>query len=395
MLNANTGDNKNLVIIIVRDSSGCSHVRLRWNALYYGGFKDIGFKPVITGIPCFDPGWLKRCKAVIYQRPINDVDLEILEKYRAYQPKFGYKIVFECDDQVFPIQGEGIPTYNMASHNFNKDLNHLRSNVAKALSMVDEVVVSTDFLKQAFETEFKFHNIRVIKNVVPRFLWSYPRKENKTEDLVKPTILYTGSSCHYRNPVEPRPPSPSEPNGFQGITAQFGDFENVWPEWIKKMVMEDKINLIVMGNIPFFWSDITNKIKYVPWKDCSSYPRAVMEQNADFQIAPLVENNFNKCKSSLRFTESCATGSLLLGTVFKSNFDSPYEEIHDDCKMIDGISLEELDKRFWKLCKKEKYNEILNWQYDFINKNGYWMESTKHADEWISMIDGNPNEKFI
>ena len=40
------------------------------------------------------------------------------------------------------------------------------------------------------------------------------------------------------------------------------------------------------------------------------------------------------------------------------------------------------------------YNEVLNWQYNFINENGYWMESNKHAQEWLCMIDGG-NNNFI
>ena len=161
------------------------------------------------------------------------------------------------------------------------------------------------------------------------------------------------------------------------------------------MVKEDKIEFTVVGSQPYFFAEIANKIKQLPWKDTTSYPRQVLEEHADFAIAPIVENQFNKCKSSLRFIEACAAGSLLLGTVFKDNKFSPYEDIADPCKFYPDVTMNEIDERFWALCKKDNYNSILDWQYDQLNNNGWWMESTKHADEWMSMIDGNPNEKFI
>ena len=389
MLNAR--NDKSLVIIIVRDHSGCSHVRLRWNAMYYNGFDQIGFTPIITPQPIFDATILKQTKAIIYQRPIGSQDIAVLQEYKIYQKKFGYKIVFECDDQIFDIDDEGLPEYNMASEGFNKDLQGINERVAKAVSLCDEIAVSTDYLKDAFIKKFNCQNIRVIRNVVPRFLWSYPRKPHITEDLKKPKIIYTGSPCHYRNPCPPK----VDADHPDGILADLGDFDCAWKDWIIKMVKEDKIEFTVVGSQPYFFAEIANKIKQLPWKDTTSYPRQVLEEHADFAIAPIVENQFNKCKSSLRFIEACAAGSLLLGTVFKDNKFSPYEDIADPCKFYPDVTMNEIDERFWALCKKYNYNSILDWQYDQLNNNGWWMESTKHADEWMSMIDGNPNEKFI
>ena len=93
MLNANMNDGKSLVILIVGDSSGCSHIRLRHNALWYCGHEHFGFTPVITPIPIFDPMYLARTKAIVIQRPVTPVHLEMVRRYKALQPKFGYKLV--------------------------------------------------------------------------------------------------------------------------------------------------------------------------------------------------------------------------------------------------------------------------------------------------------------
>lgn len=112
------------------------------------------------------------------------------------------------------------------------------------------------------------------------------------------------------------------------------------------------------------------------------------------RFGPLVENNFNKCKSALRHTESCAAGTVFFGTVFSKDKWSPYEEINPKCKIIDTATVEDIDQIFWSLCKKENYNEVLNWQYNFINEKGYWMESNEHLQKWLCMIDSG-NNTFI
>lgn len=387
MLNANTQniDGKSLVLILFGDSSGCSHYRLRWNALYYGGHEHLGFTPVLMPFPCFDGGWLARTKCILFQRPVAKQHIELVKRYKALQPKFGYKMVFEVDDQVFDIDGQCVPEYNTASLHFKSA--DTTAVCREVLPLFDQIVVSTEYLKRKMEEIFDVHNITVIRNVVPRYLWSYPRKREITEDLKKPTVVYSGSPCHYRNPVPARQPSPQEPNGFAGISPLKGDMDNAWCDWVLKNVREDKINFVVMGALPYFWEPIKDKIKFIPWVDCNSFPRQVMETNADFSFAPLVNNTFNKCKSSLRFTESCAAGQVFLGTVFDTDKDSPYEEIHELGKVSESATVEQIDEKFWNLCKKENYNKVLNWQYDFVNKGGYWLESDKHANEWLAMVD--------
>lgn len=285
-------DGKSLVIILVSDTSGCSHIRLRHNALWYCGHEHFGFTPVITPIPIFDPMYLAKTKAIVIQRPVTPVHLEMVRRYKALQPKFGYKLVSEFDDQVWEIDGQGIPDYNTASLHF--DIKGTTAVAEQTFPLFDEMVVSTEFLKQKIIEKFQIpeQKIHVIRNVVPRFLWNYPRKANKTEDLVKPKVLYSGSPCHYRNPVPARKPSPQEPNGFPGITPLKGDMNNAWCDWVIKNVNENKIDFICMGALPWFWEPIKDKIRFVQWVDSQSYPRLVMSLGADFQIRTIGEQYF-------------------------------------------------------------------------------------------------------
>ena len=192
MLNANTMqmDGKNLVLLYPGDSSGCSHYRIRFNTTWYAGHEHYGFTPVILPFPTYDPQYLARAKAIIIQRPVSPVHIEIMKRYKALQPKFGYKLVSEFDDQVWEIDGQGIPEYNTASLHF--DIKGTTNVAEQTFPMFDEMIVSTEYLKVKLLERFpNVKKVTVIKNVVPRYLWSYPRKENIKEDLVKPTVLYS------------------------------------------------------------------------------------------------------------------------------------------------------------------------------------------------------------
>lgn len=381
MLQSNQAvDGKSIVLIHPRDNSGCSHVRLRWNANLFNAV-DYGFNCVVSLHPIFDNNILMMTKAIVCQRFTNEHDLMIIKAYKDLQPKYRYKLIFEVDDQCFRINGKGIPEYNTAGIKFNTEVNNIEKILHETLPLYDEIVVSTDYLKMCFEQIFNCHNIRVIKNVVPRYLWSTDRKKEITSDLVKPKVLYSGSPCHYRDPIE-KGVSSEFPNG---LLSDRGDWNNAWPDWVIRNVKNGKIDFVVMGSLPFFFQEIKDRIKIINWVDCNTYPRVVMAEHADFQIAPLVENDFNRCKSSLRFTESCAAGTVMLGTVFSG---SPYNEIPSDCKVNTNATVDDIDNIFWNLCKKDNYNRVLNEQYDFINKNQCWIESQGHINDWLAMVDG-------
>ena len=102
MLNAHTEniDGKNVAIIYCRDTSGCSHVRLRYNSEYINGH-EMGIIPVLMPYYTFEPQYLAHAKSIVFQRPVNKIDVELLTRYKELQPKFGYKLVGEFDDLIF------------------------------------------------------------------------------------------------------------------------------------------------------------------------------------------------------------------------------------------------------------------------------------------------------
>lgn len=398
MLNAHTEniDGKNLAIIYCRDNSGCSHVRLRYNTEYINGH-ELGVQPILMPYPTFDGGLLARSKSIIFQRPVNKLDVDLLTRYKELQPRFGYKLVGEFDDLIFMTgecdpENDGVPPYNPGHENMKKSMNEIMSNMKVTLNLLDMIVVSTPYLKKMFEKVFHAKNVHVIKNVVPRYLWNFERKNLIKEDIKKPRVIYSGSPTHYTQPIPKLAPGqhPNFPNGHPGLPGNKGDWNTALCDWVIKNVKEDKIDFYIMGALPFFFDEIKDKIKFIPWEDSHTFPRKFMEVHADFSIASIVDNPFNKAKSSLRFTEACACGCVFMGNIFADNDDSPYREIHEECKFTDKSTVDEIDEIFWKLTKADKYNEILKWQYDFINNTGCWLESAQHINEMLLMFD---NEK--
>ena len=126
MLNCNTmqADGKNLALVYIGDNSGCSHVRLRYNAMYFCGI-DTGVTPIVMPIFTFDPNILAHCKSIIFQRPVSPLHVDIVKRYKALQPKYGYKMVFEIDDLIFKTglcpadKEDGIGDFSVTSLSFS------------------------------------------------------------------------------------------------------------------------------------------------------------------------------------------------------------------------------------------------------------------------------------
>ena len=79
----------------------------------------------------------------------------------------------------------------------------------------------------------------------------------------------------------------------------------------------------------------------------------------------------------------------MIGTIFDY---SPYEVLHPYCKVPVNPTVEQLETVFKNV--KEHWKEILEYQYDWINNNGEFMESNDHINKYLIALTP-PNQKFI
>jgi hypothetical protein len=178
--------------------------------------------------------------------------------------------------------------------------------------------------------------------------------------------------------------SPQFPTGVAGLR---GDYVGQWGEWLIENV--DNMDLHYFADVPYFLDCIRDKIQLHPWQSTDLYIGEYNRIRPDIVIAPLKNNIFNRCKSKLKFTECCASGAILMGSDFE---DSPYNCIHPLCKVPDNPTKEQLTTVFNNI--KAHWKEIIEWQYEFINTNGEWLESEDHLNKWLSVCS-TPNTRFI
>jgi len=104
-----------------------------------------------------------------------------------------------------------------------------------------------------------------------------------------------------------------------------------------------------------------------------------------FSIGPLVPNRFNYCKSDIKAIEAYATGSVFIGTApFYNGKPSPY----DNCflKLHDRCSVQDIENMIEEHTNPDKFNDIINKQYQYLIDAGRYTESPKFINYLLSII---------
>ena len=369
---------KDIILCISQEwcSGGCGVLRVQQNVNFINqNHQKFGVKCVMSPFPIFDNNLLMQCRCIFVQRPFGPSPW--LKEYRNLQPKYGYSIVGEVDDNFTTYKGENIPDYNMSSLT-PRDWNQIDRFAAENLQYIDRMITATDYLAKILKEKFGFWNTVTIPNVCERALWSRERKDFFRE---KPLVLSASAMQHVRPPQNMSPQFPA------GVTGLRGDYVGKWPEWLIKNI--DNMDLHYFADIPYFLNCCNEKITMHPWQSTDLYIGEYNRIRPDIVIAPLKNNIFNRCKSRLKFTECCASGAILMASDFE---DGPYNCIHPLCKVPDNPSMDDLDKVFNNI--KNNWKEIVEYQYEFINKNGEWLESEDHVLRWLQVCN-MPNGRII
>jgi len=243
----------------------------------------------------------------------------------------------------------------------------LKSNYVD-MNMVDLVTVSTEPLKKYVQelTGVKTP-IEVVSNTVPQFLYGKARRAGVKRRIEKPIIVYPQSPTHYSNSKKMK-----------------GDLNNSWYDYFMKSIEENKIQMVTMGNLPWMFEDVKDKIKVIPWINAYQYAAILKAMSPHFVIMPLVPNDFNSAKSDIKYIETCAVGAIGIGTKFKSGRISPYDNnivtLPDDC------TIKDIEETIYKYCDSKEYNEVITKQYDMLDTDGRYLESPQFINKLISIL---------
>lgn len=153
--------------------------------------------------------------------------------------------------------------------------------VFEMIKSADAVTVSTEALKVRLEEHCK--KIAVLPNLIDPQDWKFKRKKHK-----KIRIGWVYSPTHARD-----------------VAIVKKALEEIYEKY------QDKIEIVIFGttidliDCPFIKEE---SVKY------TEYPKKLTELSFDISIAPLENNDWNKCKSNIKWLESTMAGSAFVGS---------------------------------------------------------------------------------
>lgn len=278
------------VVQYAADLSGCGFWRMLWPEHYLNaqGKALVHTSTIMTVQDSMYSG----LQAVRVQRQATQQQLEFVKYLKQLQNQFKFRLLYEIDDVVFK---EDIPDYNKFKFAFDND--ETRRIVTEIMNLCDEVTVTNDFMRDYFRSKLGKREVTVIPNFPPEWWCGQYFNPRRNQDLLqkhkkKPRILYAGSGAHF---------------DVENKTGLKDDFEHV----VKAIIdSRHKYQWVFMGAAPMQIIPYIQRgeIEFHPWQTLYDYPKKIFELGVQMMVAPLQDNNFNKCKSDIKYIEACAYG---------------------------------------------------------------------------------------
>ena len=355
--------NKNVIIFHLTDRGACSWVRFRFMVGLLETNTGGELVPVISPFEVIEPDVLSRTAAVVFARPMIQLHGDLLERYKAKRAQYGFKVFADFDDLLCDIDGKSpIPEYNR----FKASPFEIGKVMERHCAGLDGITVASEYLKNTLERRFGWDNVSVLPNTVPGFAYGMAPRESVESDIVKPRVLYAGSMTHFKE-------------------GHLGDFEGPWVPWMREAAGKGEIDLHCFGfSAPEFLSDVP--VTLHPYVPAVAFPATVAAIRPDIYLAPLQDNEFNRCKSDLKLLEAAAVGAALLGSEFKN---SPYMKAVARSRIWEDCSAEGLDCVVDTICQKDNFNAILRNQRQMMQAEGRYTESRDSIMRFLGAYMGD------
>lgn len=247
------------IVAFAADMQGCGWARMQiplgalMNTGLAEGRVDLNFWSV-EQIVAVNPD------VVVFQRSVETRVFELMQEYRKAVPNAFF--VYEIDDFF-----AGLPPKSFWN-NFVPSM--IVDRIMQGISLCDAVTTTTEPLA-AWLREHGAKDVRVMPNVVPM---TRMRKREQRPDGAKLRVGWAGSISHE------------------------GDIE------ILRRAMEDigeKVQWVFMGIQP---ESPPVRIEFQDGVPVNQYLDVLEKLDLDLMLAPLEENEFNRCKSNLKILES-------------------------------------------------------------------------------------------
>lgn len=320
------------VLFITGGNDGCGYYRI-YQIFNMLAMTDQSYiTPMFVGTANLMP---IECDVIYTQRVVSEKGFKQLIDYKDKNPNA--KLIIDYDDLVW--SKDKLHKFNVFLNKYDVQKNY--AAMKKYLPQVaDHVTCSNEYLKKSLTDFVDSTNITVLPNLLSIKDWCFDRTLSIPKD---DTFFYAGSISHYNNEKK-----------------QYGDFDIPLANFLNKQ------KILFMGDTaPWFM----NPEKSFPWSNLHMYSKALYQNTryAKFTLAPLVDNEFNRCKSDLKYLESCAIGRVC----FVSDFEnSPYHEAHELQKIPLNAGIKDIQNIVETA--KQHYAEILDYQYNYLNNR--WLD---------------------
>jgi hypothetical protein len=354
----NLTNEKKLVLWFGSDYAGCGFLRTVFpndllNATYSREIALGKYEGIVSSRFFIDKVILKSVKAIHFQRQLLDNQIrfiELLWKLKKDNPTIlDYKIIYDTDDLFSEI-----PKYNYCAQFVTPDKIDLPSNIQRIKNSVDLVTTSTrPLLKKIKELgDINQCKFEVVPNYIPKHIYGTYNHKPKN---VKPRILWAGSTTHY-------------------CSNHKGDFEPIY-DLVKNTV--DEFDWVFFGirKLSGWIEEFKGKVKIMKWTSILEYPSEIKKVNADFGVAPLIENSFNESKSNIKFLDYASSDLVAMC----SNVEA-YR--HDAKEFITGDWKQDRSRILEIFNNDELRQEILEKQRRTLSK--YWLEN--NIDHYLSIL---------
>lgn len=211
------------------------------------------------------------------------VSPEVITELFADRDFTGAKIVLDIDDDPFTLNPDH-PAYEMFKAQAPQH--------KMFIEMADHVICSTENIRKVVE---KYNpKCTVIPNAIDPDIWKVKKPKKRTDGKIR--IGWFGSASHMADmPI------------FLPVV-----------EAIEKKY--DNVEFHIVG---FVDTEITekNRFHHPPTKGYEEYPQFIADMDLDIALAPLLDTQFNSCKSNIKFLEHA-----MLETPMVLSDVTPYKE---------------------------------------------------------------------
>ena len=365
-----------------------------------------------------DQDFYKSLNMFMVQRLVNKHQEKLFNGLIVpYSNMFSFWTVYNIDDAM---HYNDIVHYNRGRCAYAD--NETQNQITRMLNNSDFVLTTTDYIKNYYNRTYgvPLENIICIPNYLPKW-WiggMYDKEkavDNFRKNKQRPRIGIISSLSHYNidKILEDKDnvvvTVKKDENGVEHYINENGievkredchiakDDLDLILTTIKKTV--DEFQWIIFGYVPEQLKEYVEnrKILIHPGVSILNYPNVLHNLNLNAVVAPVIDCEFNRCKSNIKYLECCATGLPLFASdivpyqrcVPESRRFKDADDLYNKLMKFKGISahvFEDIIESQWRWLNS-KHNEC------GIESPNWWLEDNLHP--WIKLFSMRPKPSLL